>query len=291
VAAANHLANDLGLDVISAGQAIATAMEWYETGVLDRERTGGLELTWGNQAAIMALIEQMGHRTGIGDLLAEGVQRAAAALGGEAEEAAMHVKGVEMAADGVHASHSMTIVHACSARGADHLRPYTSAIDALGWRSEELGILGDIDPLADGDKAWVKPFQGLCMATNLMGICLFTVITLAVRPSTFAGLLETATGETWTKERLLEAAERTIDLERLINARYGLDRKDDRLPERFMRETVEDGPGHGTVIDLDAVLDSYYTAMGWELDDGLPSRETLQRLGLEWAASTTGAPA
>ncbi len=289
VAAANHLANDLGLDVISAGQVIATAMEWYETGVLDEERTGGLQLRWGDPEAILTLVGLMGRREGVGDLLAEGVQRAAEALGPEAAEAAMHVKGVEMAADGVHASHSMTIVHACSARGADHLRPYTSAIDALGWRSEELGIEGDIDPLADGDKAWVKPFQELCMATNLMGVCLFTVITLAVRPSTWAGLLTAATGEEWTKERLLEAAERTIDLERVINARFGLDRKDDRLPERFLRETVEDGPGHGTVIDLDAVLDSYYGAMGWALDDGLPTAQTLERLRLDWTRTAARA--
>ena len=188
VTAANHVTNDLGLDTISTGQVIATAMEWFETGVLGPEQTGGLDLTWGNKDAVLALIEAIGRREGIGDLLAEGVMRAAAALGPQAAAAAMHVKGVEMPADGVHASHSMAIVQACSARGADHLRPYTSAIDSLGWRSEELGIVGEIDPLVDGEKAWVKPFQELCMATNLMGICLFTVITLAVRPSTWAGL-------------------------------------------------------------------------------------------------------
>jgi aldehyde:ferredoxin oxidoreductase len=291
VTAANHLANDLGIDTISAGQVIATAMEWYETGILDAEATGGLKLSWGDADVVMTLLGMISRREGVGDLLAEGVKRAAETLGADAAEAAMHVKGVEMPADGVHASHSMTIVQACSARGADHLRPYTSAIDALGWRSDELGIAGDIDPLADGDKAWVKPFQELSMSCNLMGVCLFTVITLAVRPSTWAGLMTVTTGEEWTKERLLEAAERTIDLERLINARFGLDRKDDRLPERFMTDTVEDGPGHGTVIDLDAVLDSYYTAMGWRLDDGLPDPDTLRRLGLEWAAvKTEGAP-
>ena len=95
----------------------------------------------------------------------------------------------------------------------------------------------------------------------------------------------TVIGETWTKERLLEAAERTIDLERLINARFGLDRSADTLPDRFTRDTVADGPGQGTMVDLDAVLDSYYTSMGWELDDGLPSRQTLRRLGLEWTAA------
>ena len=123
------------------------------------------------------------------------------------------------------------------------------------------------------------------MATNLMGICLFTVITMAVLPSTFAKLLTAATGDEWTKERLLEAAERTIDLERMINGRFGLDRKDDRLPERFMKETVEDGPGHGTVIDLDLVLDSYYGAMGWDLADCLPTQDTLGRLDLGWTGA------
>lgn len=285
VTAANHVANDLGLDTISTGQVIATAMEWFETGVLGPEQTGGLDLSWGNKDAVFALIEAIGRREGIGDLLAEGVQRAAEALGPQAAGAAMHVKGVEMPADGVHASHSMAIVQACSARGADHLRPYTSAIDALGWRSEELGIVGEIDPLVDGEKAWVKPFQELCMATNLMGICLFTVITLAVRPSTWAGLLETVIGEAWTKERLLEAAERTIDLERVMNGRFGLDRKADTLPERFTKETVADGPGHGTIVDLDVVLDSYYGAMGWSLDDGLPTAETLARMDLEWTVA------
>ena len=84
----------------------------------------------------------------------------------------MQVKGVEMPADGVHASHSMTIVQACSARGADHLRPYTSAIDALGWRSDELGIAGDVDPLADGDKAWVKPSRSSAWrATSWASAC------------------------------------------------------------------------------------------------------------------------
>jgi len=80
------------------------------------------------------------------------------------------------------------------------------------------------------------------VSCSLMGVCLFTVITLAVRPSTWAGLMTVATGEESTKERLLEPSERTIDLERLISARFGMDRKDDRLPERFMNETVWDGP-------------------------------------------------
>ncbi|MCX8061837.1 MAG: aldehyde ferredoxin oxidoreductase family protein, partial [Anaerolineales bacterium] len=189
VAAANHLANDFGLDIISTGQVIATAMEWYEQGILNKEKTQGIDLTWGNGDAVVECVKRIAHREGIGDLLAQGVKRAAEALGPQAEYAAMHVKGLEMAADEVRASKGEAVVHATAARGADHLRPYASAIDAFGYRDEELGVVGEIDYLEDGNKAWIKPFQELSMATNLLGVCLFASITLAIKASTWAKLL------------------------------------------------------------------------------------------------------
>ncbi len=282
VAAANHLANNFGLDVISTGQVIATAMEWYEMGLLTKEQTGGLDLTWGNGDAVVELVKLIAHREGIGDLLANGVKRAAEKLGPKAEKAAMHVKGLEMAADGVRASKGESIVHATSARGADHLRPYASAIDAFGYRDEELGITGDINYLEDGNKAWVKPFQELSMATNLLGVCLFASITLAIKASTWARLTSAAMGRTISKYDLLKAAERVINMERQINARFGFDRKDDTLPERFLKEPAPDGRGEGEVVDLQKNLDSYYESMGWDQKFGLPKKETLERLGLDW---------
>jgi aldehyde:ferredoxin oxidoreductase len=222
------------------------------------------------------------HREGIGDLLANGVKRAAEKLGPKAEKAAMHVKGLEMAADGVRASKGESIVHATAARGADHLRPYASAIDAFGYRDEELGITGDINYLEDGNKAWVKPFQELSMATNLLGVCLFASITLAIKASTWAKLTSAAMGRTISKDDLLKAAERVINMERRINARFGFDRKDDTLPERFLKEPAPDGRGEGEVVDLKKNLDSYFEAMGWDQKSGLPKKETLERLGLDW---------
>jgi aldehyde:ferredoxin oxidoreductase len=282
VAAANHLANNFGLDVISTGQVIATAMEWYEMGLLTKEQTGGLDLTWGNGDAVVELVKKIAHREGIGDLLAHGVKRAAEKLGRGAEKAAMHVKGLEMAADGVRASKGESIVHATSARGADHLRPYASAIDAFGYRDEELGITGDINYLEDGNKGWVKPFQELSMATNMLGVCLFASITLAIKASTWAKLASAAVGRTISKDELLKAAERVINMERQLNARFGFDRKDDTLPERFLKEPAPDGRGEGEVVDLKKNLDSYFESMGWDLNTGLPKRETLERLGLDW---------
>jgi aldehyde:ferredoxin oxidoreductase len=280
ITAANHLSNDLGLDVISAGQVIASAMEWYEQGLLTKEMTGGLELVWGNGDAVVQAVKLIAARQGVGDLLAEGVKRIAQKLGPAAEAAALHVKGLEMAADGVRASKGEGVVHATSPRGADHLRPYASSIDAFGYREEELGISGDIDYLEDGHKAWIKSFQELSMATNLLGVCLFASITLAIKASTWAGLLSQAWGREVSKEELLRAGERVINLERMINARFGFDRKDDTLPRRFLNEPAPDGRGQGQVMNLETALESYYASMGWDLKSGLPLSSTLEKLNL-----------
>jgi aldehyde:ferredoxin oxidoreductase len=280
IVVAGHLCNDLGLDTIAAGQVIAIAMEWYEKGILTPEMTGGIEFTWGNGAIFPEVLHKIASRTGIGDMLADGSKRAAAALGGDAADYTFEVKGVELASCGVRASKGEGISHAVSPRGADHLRPYASVVDAFGYRNEELGLTYDVDFLDDDNQQWVKPFMEFSMATNLLGVCLFSVITLAVQPSTWAAVLSAATGETWTKEDMLKAAERVINLERLVNARFGLTRADDTLPRRITSEAAVDGRGEGQIARLDVSLDSFYAAMGWDRESGLPTEETLQELGL-----------
>ncbi|MFW6196142.1 MAG: aldehyde ferredoxin oxidoreductase family protein [Thermoplasmatota archaeon] len=283
IAKANYVANDAGMDVISAGQVIATAMEWFDEGIIDEEDTDGIDLNWGNGEAVIELVEKIAERDGFGDVLAEGVKRAAEKYGEKAERAAMHVKGLEMAADGVRSTKGEGVVHAVSPRGADHLRPWAPTIDSFGYRDEELGIEGeDIDNLEDGNKWWIKPFQELSMATNMLGVCLFTVITLANKASTYAKLLSTATGEEYSKDDLLKAAERVINMERMINVSLGFDREDDSLPERFLKEPAPEGRGKGQTVDLEAALDSYYESMGWDIEAGKPTDEKLEELGLEW---------
>jgi len=280
IAKASYVCNDLGMDTISAGQVIAVAMEWWDRGILTAKDTDGLELTWGNGAIFPELLRKMAFREGFGALLAEGSKRAALKLGGDALDYSMTVKGLELASCGVAGSKGEAVSHAVSPRGADHLRPYASVVDAFAYRNEELGITEDVDFLDDGNKAWVKPFMELSMATNQLGVCLFTVITLAVQPSTWAALLTAATGEAWTKEDLLRSAERVIDLERLVNAKFGFTRADDTLPKRLLTEPATDGRGEGQVVDLDKALDSFYTAMGWDLTTGLPTEATIERLKL-----------
>ncbi|PUA33392.1 MAG: hypothetical protein B7O98_02925 [Zestosphaera tikiterensis] len=281
IAMANYLSNRLGLDVISTGQVIATAMEWYERGIIDSSVTDGIELRFGNADAVIEMIKKIAYREGFGNLLAEGSYRAALKIGRGAINYVMHVKGMEMAADGVRASKGEVVTHATSERGADHLRPYASAVDAFGYIEPELGITEKKDPLKDTDKAWVKPFKEYSMLFNMLGMCYFTGILLAVKPSTLAGLFTAVTGINTDKETLLKSAERVINLERAFNAREGFTRKDDTLPERFLKEPAPDGRGKGQIVNLNVILDEYYEAMGWDKETGLPTVRKLKELDLE----------
>ncbi|MGC8880479.1 MAG: aldehyde ferredoxin oxidoreductase family protein, partial [Anaerolineae bacterium] len=121
VALANSLCNRYGLDTISTSSAIAFAVEAYEREIIGPQDTGGLVLRFGDQDAILALIEKIAYRRDIGDLLAEGVRAAAERLGDEAKEFAVHVKGMEVPYHDPRAFVHMAVNYATAARGACHL--------------------------------------------------------------------------------------------------------------------------------------------------------------------------
>ena len=211
----------------------------------------------------------------------EGSLRAARKIGLEAEKYVFQVKGMELASCGVRASKGESLSHLISPRGADHLRPYASVIDAFGYLEPELGINDKVSPFEDENKWWVKPFMELSMMTNLLGVCLFASITLAVKGSTWTGLYNAATGDEKSLQEMMEAAERVINLERLFNAREGFGRKDEKLPERLSKEPAPDGLGKGQVANAEVMLDEFYESMGWDKETGHPKDETLMRLKLK----------
>ncbi len=277
---ANYLCNRLGLDTISTGQIIATAMEWFEKGLIDKETTEGVDLQFGNGDAVVEMVEKIAMREGYGDILAEGSKRAAQKIGKNASDYTFEVKGMELAACGVRASKGESLSHIISPRGADHLRPYASVIDSFGYLEPELGITEKVSPFIDENKAWVKPFMELSMLTNLLGVCLFTSITLAVKLSTWTEIYNAATGKKLKPEEIMKCAERVINLERLFNHREGFDRKDDRLPVRLTTEPAPDGLGKGNVANVEIMLDEFYESMGWDKKTGLPTEDKLKELNL-----------
>jgi aldehyde:ferredoxin oxidoreductase len=282
---ANALCNELGLDTISVGATIAFAMECHERGLLDDE---AVDLSWGRGDTVVALVERMARREGIGALLCRGVRAAAKEIGSAAIPYALHVKGLEIPGQEPRVAKAFGLGHATSNRGADHLYALPT-IDVAGLDAAARRLLPTVyprvlDPADEATKpALVRFGEDYCAVSDALGVCKFTTTEVyALDPAHLAGAV-TAAGLALDADGLLEVGERIVNLERLLNARFGLDATHDRLPERFTEEPlpVEFGGvrDERRIDSLPDMLAEYYRLRGWG-EDGLPTPTTLARLGL-----------
>jgi aldehyde:ferredoxin oxidoreductase len=291
---ANQICNRYGMDIISAGATIGFAIESFVKGAIGKEDTDGLELRWGDSEQIIRLLEMIGRREGFGDLLAEGSRAAAERLGRGTGKFAIHVKGMEVSGQDGRTHRSIGLGHATAARGADHLRSLV-VVDQLGyedvaakrWGADKLPEI--IDPYTEKYKATavVESENAYCIRDTLI-VCWYSVSWPPIFwMEDFAEMLPLATGEKYLGKvnHLTEIAERQVTLKRLFNAREGITKADDTLPDRFTKDPMPDGPGKGQVVDLEPMLRDYYTLRGWDLETGLPTEKTIKRLGLEWTRS------
>lgn len=300
---ANKLCNALGLDTISTGLVISFAMEAHAAGILKDEE---FSLQWGDPATIVGLINRIAYRRGLGDLLAGGVRRAAAELGPAAQPLAMEVKGVELPRQEPRVAKAFGLGHATSNRGADHLYALPT-IDIAGLVHVAQRLFPErmpaiMDLTSEEHKAAMVHFTEAYNAiVDSVGVCKFsTTETYALYPEDLAEAL-TVLGQPYTAAELLLAGERIVNLERMYNVRHGFSARDDRLPERFLREPLavyadpreiekpvapsEKGRSPallktGLTIDLERMLREYYQLRGWTAD-GLPTPQKLRELGLE----------
>ena len=275
IAKANELCNQYGLDTISTGVSIAFAMELYERGIITKADTGGLELEWGEPATILRLIEMIGRREGFGDTLAEGVRRASEIIGRGSRRYAMHVKGLEMPMHDPRAFKGMGLQYATSNRGACHMQGFVLRIEQ-GERMVDLKIYERVDRFETRGKGRIVAImQDWHEVLDSMILCKF----LSVSPGHVASLYTLVTGITLRLPEMLEAGERIYNLKRLFNVRCGITRKDDTLPERFLKEPLPDGGAEGQTVNLEEMLKEYYEYRGWD-ENGAPTIETLRRLGI-----------
>jgi aldehyde:ferredoxin oxidoreductase len=283
---ANMLCNELGLDTLSTGAAIAFAMECHENGLLGEEE---LDLSWGNGETIAELVRRIAARRGLGDLLADGVRRAAKAIGSGASRFAMEVKGLEIPSQEGRVAKAFGLGHATSNRGADHLYALPTIdlaqLDEVG-RTMLPHVMPDVmDPSDERYKAdLVVLGEHYCAVADSLGVCKFsTVETYPLYPSDLARGL-TALGHEMDADALLRIGERIVNLERMYNVRLGLSAADDRLPARFTEEPlpVEHGENvtYHIIEDIDAMFARYYGLRGWDAN-GVPTSEKLRELGLE----------
>ncbi len=288
---ANQICNKYGIDIISVGATIAFAYEAFQNGAINVTDTGGMILEWGNREQALQLLRMIGQREGFGDVLAEGAKKAAEKLGRGSEEFAIHVKGLEVSGQDGRTHRSIGLSHATGARGADHLRSLV-VVDQLGyekvaterWGSDKLPEI--LNPYVEKYKAIaVHESENAYSIRDTLIVCWYSVSWPPIFwMNDFAEMLPLATGEKvlGSVENLTEIAERQITLKRLFNAREGITRADDKLPKRFTKEPMPEGPGKGQVVDLEPMLDDYYKLRGWDRETGLPTKETIQKLSLEW---------
>jgi len=270
------LSNYYGIDSIGVGVIVGFAMDCYERGILTEKDLGGIDARFGNQEALVQLIEKIGKREGIGDILAEGVKIAGEKIGKGAEKLAQHIKGVEVTGYDLRALKTAALGFAVSFRGADHNRHGAYGFDVKGKVNRLI--------VEKGRGKMVKDMEDQYTIVDSLIVCKFSRGTYYDGFKDMAKLYSLVTGFEVTPEEMRQAGERINNVARLFNIREGLGRKDDTLPYKVMHLPVPDeGPSKGAYVsrkELDFLLDDYYESRGWN-KDGIPTTEKLKELGME----------
>ncbi|MHB0871696.1 MAG: aldehyde ferredoxin oxidoreductase family protein [Chloroflexota bacterium] len=274
----NELCNRYGIDTISTGAATAFAMEAYDRGLLSAEQVDGVDLRWGSAEGLVEMIKRIGERRGLGKLLGEGVRRAAAELGPQADAFAIHVKGQEPPAHDPRAFFGNAIAFATSARGACHLSSFTHGFERV-LVMPEFGYDAPVDRFASEPKPMlVANGQNLMGMFDALKACKFLLFGGARTPQ-LVEWLNYATGWGMDQAEFLTTGERIFNAKRLYNLRSGLTGKDDTLPARYRTEPRPDGSAAGKLPPFEPMLAEFYRVRGWD-SQGVPLPEKLAELGL-----------
>lgn len=293
---ANQLANAYGVDTISCGATIAWAMECFENGVITTEDTGGIELKFGNADAMIAILEQTLNREGFGDILANGSAKAADILG-KGHEYLITVKGQEFPAHMPHVKRGLGLIYAVNPFGADHeSSEHDTGYTPEGYvhsksRLEPLGLTNpQPSNVLNAEKVeYMYKTQCAVGALDTLGLCTF------VFGSTWqlcdvedvAEVLAGATGWDVSVDDVLKIGQKRVNLMRAYNAREGLQRDADTLPEKAFNKALKGGRTDGVILDrdeLESALDTYYEMANWDVKTGVPTRGALDAVGLGWVA-------
>jgi aldehyde:ferredoxin oxidoreductase len=251
-------------------------MDCFERGLLKQEQLDGIDAKFGNAEAMVQLVEKIGKREGVGELLADGVKVASEKIGNGAEKLAQHIKGVEVTGYDLRGLKTAALGFAVSFRGADHNRHGAYAFDVKGKVNRLIA--------EKGRGKLVKDMEDTYNLIDSFVVCKFSRGTYYKELPDMAKLYSLVTGIDLTPEELKRCGERIQNAARLFNIREGLGRKDDTLPWKVMNERVPDeGPSKGAIVtqpELDLLLDDYYEARGWTRK-GVPTMDKLKELGMD----------
>ena len=274
----NNLNDRLGMDAKEQAFLMGLAIECYEKGLITKKDTDGVELTWGNVQAVETLLHKIARRNGFGDVLAEGVMRAAQKIGGDAPKFAVY-------------THKGNAPHVLDGRGMWNI-VFSMAVSDMG--SIPCGDMGDVgDLMATIGADWMDPSQAFSAEKvskgqaitarrghfiDCLGVCMFVA---GVQFTTIAETLSAVTGWDFTWRDCANTGERVMNVMRVFNIRHGHTREHNSISPRLV-EAPHEGPAKGISIgpEFDKMVDYYYEGMGWD-KAGRPLPETLKRLGLD----------
>jgi aldehyde:ferredoxin oxidoreductase len=288
---ANDICNRYAIDTISTGTAIALAMECFENGLITAQDTDGMELTWGNAEAIVALVEKIAKREGFGAVLADGPTIAAERIGKGSEKFSMAVRGKGLPFHDPRMSPAGGTALFADANPGHHMNN-----QAIGMLENGAPIGNDpalqvpkLNAFADFDKKGPHYAIGAAYHQVLDDAGMCALYTVNTTPPDVAELIAAVTGWDFGWEEALKAGRRVLTLRQAFNAREGVTPDQFNLPKRIKDELLPISKGAPPKIDFQALKEGYFRAMGWDLKTGIPSREILDDLGLtELVGDLTG---
>lgn len=282
----NELLNRAGMDSISAGHAVAFAMECFEQGILTTKDTMGVELRWGDPSAIKFLIEQMIARVGIGDLLADGVKIAAERIGRGADKIAIHAGGQEPAMHDSRNDPGFALHYSVEPAPGRH----TNGAGLYYEMYQLWKMVKDVPRMGPGYMKSSKYKKNIKHAQigkansqylnviNGAGACLFGGFLGAKRLRIF-DWLNAATGWQFSPEQYMEIGTHIQTLKQAFNVRQGLSPKDNKISDRLLGLPSQTrGANKGRSIDLDSLMKDYWELFAWDRETGIPSPETIDKI-------------
>jgi aldehyde:ferredoxin oxidoreductase len=278
----NEMCNRAGIDTISTGAAVAFAIECHEKGIIDESSGDGLKLGWGKSEEIIKLTEMIIKREGIGDILADGVMRAAEKIGNGAEQYAVHAGGQELPMHDSRLDPGFAIAYQCEPTPGRH--------SISSYQYIDLYSVGKMFPrakqmirAAKGKES--KNIKGYAAGTyymqlvNSAGMCFFGAITSALPVVEW---LNAVTGWDLPADEFFKTGERILSLRKAFNAREGIKPEDYRLNDRALgKRPLTKGPLKGVTVNMEQLMTEFYGTVGWDLSTGGPTKEKMTELEID----------
>lgn len=285
----NELLNRAGIDTISCGGTVAFAIECYERGILTKEDTDGLELTWGNASAVIELVKKIIRREGIGDVLADGSKRAAERIGKGSEQYAIHVGGSEPGAHDSRNDPGLALHYEADPAPGKHTVGMDSLYNAMAiwnicsWAPVAKQHLKEEDYAVNDENA-LRTVAGACytMLVDGIGMCLYGQ-NIGTGTIKVVDMINAASGWDLTGDDYMEMGKRIQTMRQMFNIKQGIDPRQVKLPKRMLGEPpLEHGPLKGKQLkDREKFKSCYWRLIGWDEETGVPLESSIEQLGID----------